>query len=230
MTQYILLTSQRNEILELIKETKLDPFNFKWTEVLSKFTTDDSSVPVTVSQILYQGTSFYFTFDLNTRQHYTFYSPAEDKLHDSEFPGSWEGQLQYFRKWLHYLQREVGQPDMWEELAKYQLPPGAELTPNAGNEPFTLPQVEQIVSGINKVRESLMNEFGDGEEEQNLINEKLDYLIDAAKRQGRKDWFHTCIGVLFGLATALAMSPEQTKHLWSLLKNAITGVLRFLPV
>jgi hypothetical protein len=62
-----------------------------------------------------------------------------------------------------------------------------------------------------------------------LIGEKLDYLLAAAKRQGRKDWLHTSIGVIFTLATALAFSPEQAKTIWNILKVALSGIIQLLP-
>ena len=32
-------------------------------------------------------------------------------------------QIHYFKEWLVYLKREVKQPDLWEEVQKYKLPP-----------------------------------------------------------------------------------------------------------
>jgi hypothetical protein len=67
------------------------------------------------------------------------------------------------------------------------------------------------------------------EAQNQTINEKLDYLIDAAKRQGRKDWLHTCIGVFVGLAANLALQPDQANHMWHIIKSAISGIVHFLP-
>ncbi|NQE45298.1 hypothetical protein C5S31_04650 [ANME-1 cluster archaeon GoMg2] len=38
MDRFILLKSQKNEILELIKEAGLDPFNFDWSVYSSSMT------------------------------------------------------------------------------------------------------------------------------------------------------------------------------------------------
>ena len=150
-------------------------------------------------------------------------------LLDKRYPGSWEYQRRYVREWLSYLRREIDQPDLWAEISKYRLPPESELGPDVPNEPFTAYQVEQILSGLNQVR-AYLEEQGLATEEQKLfVNERLNYLEDAAKRQGRKDVIHTCIGVFFTIITALALAPEQAKTMWYLIRDAIAGIIQFLP-
>ncbi len=60
------------------------------------------------------------------------------------------------------------------------------------------------------------------------IDQKLDYLTEAAERQGRKDWYHTAIGVLITFGSALGLDQTQDKKLWSLFKETISGVIRLL--
>jgi hypothetical protein len=224
MNQLILLKSQKNEILELIKEVGLDPFNFEWSVVSSSMTHE-----LQVSMIDYVVSGFFYTFDIHKGVHYAIYSPGKEMLLDKQYPGSWEYQRQYFRDWLSYLRREIDQPDLWAEISKYQLPPESELGPDISNEPFTAYQVEKIVSGVNQVRAYLEEQGLASEEQKRFVNERLNYLADAAKRQGRKDWIYTSIGVLVTIATALALAPEQAKTLWYLIRDAIAGIIQFLP-
>lgn len=223
-----LMRSQKNEILELIKTTALDPYNFSWTKVDSRLSVESRN-SLLVSKIRYNNSPYYFIFDLLDNQHYSYYSPGEDKLHENEYPGGWDLQLKNVKKWLAYLERELSQPDLWEDLEKHRISYDEKIASDSGNEPFTVAQVEQLAEGIENIRSYLFNEFKDLSEAKNLINHKLDYLVEASKRQGRVDWFHTCIGVFVSIATALAMSPEQSKHIWTLLKNAVSGILRLVP-
>lgn len=225
MANYTLMTSQKNEVLELIKRTTLDPFNFSWSPVLSKLSTENER-PLTVSKLSYDNSPYYFIFDFLHKRHYCFFSPGNDKQHDNEYPGGWRDQLRCLMQWLEYLQREVRQPDLWDELARQKISYDAYISKDTTNEPFSVSHSQQIAEGIEKIRSYLASEFKDNSNAQKLINEKLDYLLDAAKRQGRKDWFHTCIGVFVSLATALAMSPEQTKNIWVILKSAVSGILK----
>ena len=129
--------------------------------------------------------------------------------------------------WLKYLKREIEQADLWAELSKYQLPPGERLSNDIGNAPFSIGQVDAIAEGLGKVRSYLEAEFNPNEEQQKLVNEKPDYLLGAAKRQGGKDWLHTAIGVIFTLAIGLC-TPKQAKMLWTILKVAVSGIIQLL--
>jgi len=229
MNEYTLMTSQRNEILEFIKQTSLDPFNFRWSEENSRLS-EQNLLPLIVSKLSYDNSPYYFLFDLHKNQHYSFHSPGESKLHEQEYPGSWGGQIAYVKKWLKNLEREVNQPDLWDDLNRQKIAYDQKIHPEMTNEPFSVSQAEQIAEGIENIRKYLLEQFESDSDSRNLINEKLDYLINASKRQGRTDWFHTCLGVFTGIATALAMSPDQTKNMWALLKSAITGILRLLPI
>ncbi len=229
MIENVLMRSQKNEILEWIKETSLDPFNFTWSDEISKLSSQNG-LPLAVSKLSYDNSPYYFIFDLHKERHYCFYSPGENKLHEQQYPGAWNLQVGYFNKWLKNLEREISQPDLWDNLVKQKIAYDQKVHPEVTNEPFSVSQADQIANGLENIRKYLLAEFENDTDSKKLINEKLDYLTDASKRQGRTDWFHTCIGVFVGIATALAMSPEQTKNMWELLKNAISGILRLLPL
>ncbi|HEA69830.1 MAG TPA: hypothetical protein ENI07_23915 [Desulfobacterales bacterium] len=229
MDEYTLMTSQKNEILELIRGTTLDPFNFKWSDEDSKFLVEDNRF-VIVSKLSYEDSPYYFIFDLSNQGHYSLFSPGEDRPHDRQNPGSWLIQKGFVMQWLGYLEREMRQPDLWDDIVKQKIAYDQKVSPDTANEPFLVSQAEQIAEGIEKIREYLLDAFQDDSSSKELINEKLDYLIDGSKRQGRIDWFHTCMGVLGGIATALAMSPDQTKNMWVLLKSAVSGILKLLPL
>jgi hypothetical protein len=228
MSEYTLLRSQKNEVLEAIKSSGLDPFNFKWSEEDSQYTREDEYSFASVERLTYEDVTFYFQFDYYQEKRYVIFSPGRERCVEEQNPGAWVGQLSSVRSWLTYLKRELAQPDLWAELSKYQLPPGETLTADIGNEPFTVKEAEQLSEGIRKVRAYIETEFALNEDQHKLVNEKLDYLLEAAKRQGRKDWFHTSIGVIFTLASALAFSPEQTKNIWNILKGAISGIIYLL--
>lgn len=227
MSQSTLLVSQKNQILELIKNTSFDPFNFEWSEVYSSFSNTRNKL--TVSEISYKNSNFYYVFDFKNDKNYSIFSPGKDQLNGQEYPGNWEHQMQYFVKWLSYLEREVSQPDQWEVLEKQKLEWANKFEPDSSNEQFTFPQVQQIENGLTKIKEYLIKEKGNDKFAEEIINKKLDYLIDAAKRQGKNDWFHTCIGVFSGISVALSLSPEQTHNIYISLKSTFSGILKLLP-
>ncbi len=92
-------------------------------------------------------------------------------------------------------------------------------------------QFEQIQTGITQIKQFLLTntQASNDQKQIDLINLKMDYLINAAKRQGRIDWLHTCVGVIVTLSTSLALAPEQTKAIWAILKEALIGIVLLLP-
>ncbi|MFE1626239.1 hypothetical protein ACFLFF_05765 [Brevibacillus reuszeri] len=214
-----LLQSQKNSLLEFIKSENLEPFNFVWEKKLSKFGLGNY-VPI----IRYKNTEFYFMFDQESGKHYALFSPAEDSIRGEAYPGAWEGQVSRFKDWLKFLYREVTQTDLWAEIHKYQF--SDMQFADVENEPFTVPQVEVLTTGVNGIRQYIGQNKLATEEQMVQINKKLDYLIDGTKRQGKKDWLHTCLGVIVSVSVSLALAPEQTEALWQILKNSISGMFQ----
>jgi len=229
MANLVLLTSQKNQVLRLVKDSGLDPFNFEWSEILS----ERSIVPElfsgdTVSMIEYKDSDFCYVFDFKNGKHYAEFSPGKETQTEHQFPGNWDLQIAYVEKWLNYLNREISEPDLWASLANSRLDCTLNIDPQEDNKPFTFTEVNQITTGVNEMRQYLESEFSDVKNANEIIGNKLDYLVDAAKRQGRKDWLHTCIGVLASLGTALGLTNEHGTRLFQILKSAVTGIVRLL--
>ena len=229
MENRTLLKSQRNEILALIRNAGLDPLNFEWVDVNSSRSTDAFLHGDAVSKLCYRDSGFYFIYDFQKGSQFAEFSPGRDRLVEKQYPGSWPSQRNYTDIWLSCLKRELTEPDMWAQLADYQLPGPEILDPDEGNEPFTAPQVEQIIVGVQQVRAYLQAEADLSGAQLSNMQSQLEYLVSAAKRQGRKDWFHTAIGVIFSLAVSLSLAPEQAKNIWNILKGTISGIVRLLP-
>ena len=224
-----LLRSQRNDVLQMIRESGLDPFNFEWFKVRSSRSIDRLGNGDVISKLKYSGSDYYFLFDFANDLHYCEFSPGEQTLVQREFPGSWSAQKASLSRWLAYLEREVREPDLWDHLAAYNIAESDRLSPSVLNAPFSLRELEQIIAAIDQVRSYLASEFTLAPEQTAGLNEKLDYLVDAAKRQGRRDWFHTAIGVILTLAVSLALSPDQARKVWGILRTGLSGVLQLLP-
>ncbi len=224
MNKQILLKSQKNEVFQLIKNAGLDPFNFAWQEETSKF---DSSL---VDCLKYQQTGFFFKFDYRERQkHFSTISPGKETLVQDLYPGSWPYQLNNVAEWLSYLKREIEEPDLWQEMSKYQISSAIPIGADTENTPFTVYQFEKIEKAIQQIRSYVIETSQLEQSHRDLVDEKLDYLIGAAKRQGRTDWVHTCIGIIVTIAVAVSLSPEQVNDIWSILKEAVSGIIKLLP-
>lgn len=222
MGQSLILTSQKNQVLTAIRKHDLDPFNFSWAAVTSYMTAD-----LNVSCIRYDGTGFFFRFDFLNDEHYSVFAPGEDKSEDTKYPGDWASQFSNVVNWLRYVKREIDEPDLWKDLAKFQLPEGGRLSPDISNEPFTAAQVDIIAEGLDRVRAYLESEVKLTAEHRVIVNDRLDYLTAAAGRQGRRDWLHTCIGVIVTISTAVGLAPNEVRAIWAIVKASVSA---FVPL
>lgn len=142
---------------------------------------------------------------------------------------NWLHQLNFFNNWLDTLRDELNSKDLWEEIGKYQSSIEPHLYQETTNDNFTKEEIEKLLSGIEQVKGYLQEHSTASEYQIDSAIAQLDYLAEAANRQGRKDWFHTCIGVLVTISVALALAPEQAKYIWRLLTSIFHEVIEFLP-
>jgi hypothetical protein len=217
-----LLRTQKNELMSMIKAEGLEPFNFEWSLVASAF-----DYTIEVAQLKYDNTEYYFTFDFNEGYDYCFCSPGSNSIYSQSNSLNWQNQRVIFSKWLSNLHREIDEPDLWAEVNKYRIDDFDNVI--IGNDQFTVPQVDVLTLGINNIREYIQTYALANDQQMFYVNEKLDYLIDGAKRQGKRDWFNICMGALMSLAMTLSLDQNQAKTFWEIMKSAISGVIHFLP-
>lgn len=223
-----LLPSQKNEVLALVQNADLDPARFEWSVVPSKLDEE-----VGVSKLVYIGSPFFYQFDFSEEDgfgYYAIFSPAETlPIEEGMVNGGWKEQKGIVANWLSYLRREVGQPDLWGEISRFRFPISSELTVAVANEAFSENEVEEIVVSLNQVRHYLSEQQCTSEEQNRLMNEKLDYLIDAAKRERKRDWMYTCVGVVLQLTTVLAVDAALRKTLWVTIWGIMIKAIEWLP-
>ena len=106
MGKNLILRTQANVVLEMIKSTGLDPSGFEWREVISRHTHG-----LTVSTLFHKASGYYFIFDYSPRKHnWCEISPGTNTGHTTFETGTWEGQLSTVGAWLVLLRSEIWRP------------------------------------------------------------------------------------------------------------------------
>jgi hypothetical protein len=88
------------------------------------------------------------------------------------------------------------------------------------NTPFTESQLGQISNSIQEARESVSGIQGLQPEQIQLVQRKLDEILDAASRMGRKDWVNYVAGSLTSVCIAGAFAPDVTRGIFSAVNAA----------
>jgi len=218
-----LRTGWKNELLDCVQEAGLSPLDFRWEEESS----DQPNYNYKVSVLSHCTSKFYFKFDRSkTGGFIVKFSPGKYQLEGREGGiRNWAEAVVWFSNWLTYLKGEIA-PDLWQQLQEYSPNESLVDTERISNTPFTYLEVERILSGLDRIQDEIESGFSLQEEELAFVERQIEYLKDGAKRQGRKDWVHTSIGVVATIAVGLALSPEKTKLLWQFFRSCVAGLLQ----
>ncbi|SRR6266545_6799075 len=129
-----------------------------------------------------------------------------------------------FYRWLEYVHREISSADPWKQLSDQALV--VDDVPSAGpqNTPFTSRELPQIESTVNSIRNYIFSQ-NIASPRREAIDLQLSELIESSTRFGRKDWVALALGQILSLCVTAAFAPEQTKHVFMLLKAGLESLL-----
>lgn len=227
MQEHKLLRSQRNDIFIAIQETDLQPSTFLWETVPSLHEGN-----VAVPRLIHEPSGGYYHFDLISNRHWCQYSPGNEILIESQYPGDWGNQLIYFtNSWLQYLKREFETPDLWTTIAgerAFML--GTTDVRNTTNSLFSNTEREHLSRSLNEIRAYIKTTHLVPDDRITYVEERLQYLEEAAGRMGRKDWINLAYGALINIIVGAALAPSAAKDLLRLAGSALAWLLGELPV
>jgi hypothetical protein len=146
MNSRILLKSQKNEILNLIRESGLDPVFFSWKKHPSQ-----QSPGNMISRLRYKQTDFFYAFEMKGEVHHAVFSPARQSYIGSDYPVTWTRQKIIFSEWLENLIKEDNEPDMWKTVQGEDEQVGREPTYIVTEPSEKSPDVDQMVSRVNEM-------------------------------------------------------------------------------
>lgn len=218
---HALLTSQQDDVFALVGAAGFDPREFEWTimAVAGRET----------AQTLQHSSGAFFQFHLaDDRYHFGYCSPGRETREQevgSEW-GSWGELLPGVAAWLDYIQREVSAPNFWAQLdierELIAAPPAA-----TENTPFTAEEQAEIAARIEELKRYARQTYQLTAAQYEAIDARLDYLVDASTRAGRRDWQLLLIGALMGLALEAIIPPESVRGLMVL---GLRGLAHLLGV
>lgn len=220
MNRFI-LKSQKEWILNLINKRGLEPSNFEWKEMRSVWYSDTK-----ILCLEYKNTGYFFKFDFFDEIRFDCsYSPGEEKSSVNTKPYRWEDVAVHVASWLNALLVEVTTADPWEEIKKYIPGDNIDLEGEKANTSFTFKEVEHITKAINALKLEVKKAYNLTQDQEKIVNAKLDYLIEKSKSIGRVDWKNIFVGTIVSITFELMLEPGKVKTLWQLIKSCFGGIL-----
>ncbi len=227
MADSLILRSQADEMLQSIQDSRMDPSSFHWATTASVITVD-----LKVSKLIHSQTQYYFQFDLHQGSHYCRFSPGESTQTENQYPGSWNGQFQYFQRWIGYLKREIEAPDLWKAIAQECDLIAAVSKPETDNTQFSQDEIKHLSQSLREIKEHLLLTVTLDQEQTKFVEMKFDHLESAAQRIGRKDWLTFALGILTNIVVGLALKPNVARELFRAAGQVLSWLLQsqqFLP-
>ncbi len=138
--------------------------------------------------------------------------------------------LSGFSKWIEnhvniYLNEKNG-IDLWAEFKNSDKSLSLSNIDFDDKTNFNFEEKEQVKLGINELKLLIQSEFKTDRDQQNLVIERLDYLIEAVNRLNKFDWKGVAVNSIISISIALTLDPEQGNRLFQLLGK----VLSFIPI
>ena len=143
---------------------------------------------------------------------------------------SWQALIERVSGWVQDVKRDLNTPDLWAELQRETKLLGADSNAVIENTAFTAEEQKQIAERLRELAKhvSQMHSFSKAQIE--ALDKKLDYLVDASRRLGRKDWLNVFIGVILGYALTAALPPESARIIFQTFRRAVGLLYPELPI
>lgn len=190
---------QSNLFVEAIQGVGLDPRNFDLTD-------DDGEI-----RIKHRWSPSCFTIRSNGLSIVALYVVGDGP----EWPiaaQSWVTLPPRINYWLKEVKRDLETPDLWAELQRDdRLLFRATFDDVTENSSFTLDEQNEIATRLRALGEHAKRTYSLSAAQMRAVDAKLDYLVNAARRLGRKDWLNICAGAILGLILVVALPPEAAR-------------------
>ena len=142
---------------------------------------------------------------------------------------SWGTVIQRISGWLDFVKFDLKTPDLWAELHRDdQLLFSATSDDVTGNTRFTPDEQNEIATRLQTLAEDARRTYSLSAAQVRVLDAKLSYLVNAARRLGRKDWLNVCAGVILTLIIGAVLPPSAPRDMFLGLLRAI-GHLYGLP-
>jgi hypothetical protein len=134
---------------------------------------------------------------------------------------SWDAVKERVTLWLRHVKLDLDTPDLWAELQHEAELLGGSSNKEIENTLFTPDEQKEIARRLNQLAKDVSHALSLSGAQIQALDEKIDYLVKASSRLGRKDWLNNFIGVTLPFVLAATLAPEAARALFLTLLQAI---------
>jgi hypothetical protein len=143
---------------------------------------------------------------------------------------SWDALMPRVQRWLQFVKHDLDTPDLWAELQREGELLRVGSNEVAENAPFTPEEQKAIAGRLDDLAKYIRTMHSLSQAQMQPLEEKLDYLVEASGRLGRKDWLNAFIGITLAFMLSAALAPESARTMFLTFLRAIGHLYPELPV
>lgn len=220
---FSLTKTRKNAVMQAILDVGLSPMEFEWARVPSGvINVGGGRDPWLVDVLLHRPTRYSFLFDVDEHGSlWVSYLPGPEGSRYRSHSGGWEQVLDAVGSWLEAVRDEHGAPDLWTALESHRELLAGEET---NNSPFTPDEQRQIETRLGELKTYARATLELEPAQLEKIEANLDYLVEAAQREGRIDWRNLLLGSLISLALQAVVPVDAVQQLIIVLFRSLANV------
>ncbi len=189
--------SQKNAVFKAIAEAGPDPGDYYWDENNR------------ISALHHNGSEFSCRFEAGANWYQVTYFPMSTKLTGhAERLSNFDAALQVVARWVETVQKETSEPDLWESMEQGE---GLLGEGSSSDSPFVAEELAKLTDAVEEVKTFILEELKVSGEHAELVAARLKYLLEEARKQGKRDWAFIALGVLFNLATTVVAADQASE-------------------
>jgi hypothetical protein len=210
----------------------MNPADFQWEEK----DIPEEFGPVTVPSLRYSpsgnASQYFFIFgEEGATASGVTYSPGDRHLHHTENnKAGFVGQLVALGHWLENVKRETAAPDLWATLEEGDQLLETASVPGGDNSKFSAEELKRIRLSIEELRKYVFETELLNESRHAYVSSRLDYLIEASERLGRKDFLNIAVSVVMQVVVDYApYSMAAAQEFWRMASHAFNWIVNAGP-
>jgi hypothetical protein len=222
MASQFIVRSQLNQLIQTVLQSLVAPDALSFIPDISQ-TSLQVKLPLRVTLVDHA----YFSFEIrysNADYFHVQYYPDMHRQPTLQSVSSWVSVIKKFREWVEVVGEELAEPDPWSLLKQGSLLTESIPTGSGKDEGFTELELTRVHEHLDGIRDFLISEIKPSLDQLKGIDERFSYLEESARRQSKQDWANTVIGVVFTIATGLALAPDQANKLFQLTSTLLRSI------
>ena len=136
----------------------------------------------------------------------------------------WPNVLEKVKGWAREVKHDVDTPDLWDEVRRRQGVLTSTIYESSDNSPFTAAELAEIADQVQQIKEFVKTQ-PISEARMLSAEAKLDYVVEAARRLGRKDWAIIFGGAIVSTIVADLLPREVIGDLLTMASQVLGHIL-----